>query len=227
MDVRWMRAKLALVFVGGSLTYTGFQEHSLAEQTPDEPLRIELDELEAGQRPQTSYIEVGPHYKYYDTYVYTYETRENAPQPETPGPNTRIQMMCHPAYSRHNPFVIQMRAVVATYPDLEEAPEEAFPELANPDLVICTKRFKTAAQLPDGLGQDGEPIHGIAKNGNEGLDLEDRRLLKEYFPDLDFQKLVVLEEGRSPMKASQTLGMMGFGAFLSLLGLGSMFARRR
>ncbi|MFH1268414.1 MAG: hypothetical protein ABIK89_22055 [Planctomycetota bacterium] len=63
-------------------------------------------------------------------------------------------------------------------------------------------------------------------NRIQSLDGEEERLVKESFPTIDLDKVLLVVEGRKPASLAKSLGMSLGGVFLALLGLGLLLAGR-
>jgi hypothetical protein len=86
------------------------------------------------------------------------------------------------------------------------------------------KDIRIVAKLPKARNQadvvrmaEGDTLTGLVVNEISRLDGETRKLLKESYPEVDFERCWILEEGRTPASTLGALALMGAG--LGLLGL--------
>ena len=214
------RIKLVLLFGGGVLSFLGFQEYQLSRGTSVEPEKVELAELESSGIPENPHLELGPHWAIYAASVYEY--RQGRFETGEPDDSAKVTHTYYPVISDEHPFIQAIAALEERYGNLAEAPEAEFPELEGGIAVLVkTQAFKTIGAIPDGFDR-ADGVRGMVINRIDGLDAEERKLVAESFPNLDFDKLAILEQDRSPAAAGTSLSMMGGGVLLSLLGLGWM-----
>lgn len=64
-----------------------------------------------------------------------------------------------------------------------------------------------------------DTIAGLVINDIESVKGEERKLLQESYPGVNFDNVWILEHGRQPAGAGKTLGLMGGGTALVLAGL--------
>lgn len=66
------------------------------------------------------------------------------------------------------------------------------------------------------------PIEGVVINVVSALGDEEKRLLSESYPTLNFDKCWIVEAGKRPASQGQVFGMLGGGAGLAVLGVGML-----
>ena len=91
------------------------------------------------------------------------------------------------------------------------------PTVQNVNVLIKSNRARDEAalyKLADG------PIEGVVINLVAGLGADEKRLLSESYPTLNFDKCWILEAGKTPASHGQVVGMLGGGAGLAVIGLG-------
>jgi hypothetical protein len=71
------------------------------------------------------------------------------------------------------------------------------------------------------LHQDS--VKGLVINRIDSLDSEEEKLIKENFPSLDIDKVLILEQDRTPASLFKSMGMMAGGMLLALVGVGLFF----
>jgi len=106
----------------------------------------------------------------------------------------------------------------ADFDELDEDVEDS--SLDNFRVIVKTSRFDTMRDIPEESLAQEDRVSGLVVNQISSLGRQERDLLRESFPELDFDKLIILAEGREPSSPSQSFGMMSGGGVLLLFGLG-------
>jgi hypothetical protein len=220
-----LQIKLAVLLLGGALAFYGYQEHGLATKATQEPIAVDLAELETGARPPSLHVEIGPHWKLWDGLIYSYTTRDE--EPSEPGPATELDFVYYPLVSEQHPFMVKWQGLLATYGSFDAVPGEEREPLPQVAMLVRSERFARLGDVPTETWEHGDRLHGLLVNDVRSLGPDARQLLRQSFATLDFDRVLILEEGRRPSSPAATLGMMGGGGILSLLGLASFFVRRR
>ena len=84
-------------------------------------------------------------------------------------------------------------------------------------VLIKSNKARNEDQLY-ALGQ--APIEGVVVNKIAALGSDERRLLKESYPDIDFDTCWIVEAGKAPASTGKLMGMIGGGAGLSIVAAG-------
>ncbi len=203
------RIKIAMVVGGAVLAFFGFQEFRVSSGTSSEPLAVNLAQLEAGDVPSNPHLAIGSHYALYGGCIYEFEQSKYGSG--QPSPSSKVTMCYYPIVSQEHPLI---QAIA------DESEDFDFKNLA---VVVKTKRYKTFGALPDDLIAQESSVQGLLINRIDSLDAEEKKLLRESFPSVDVDKVMILQEGRKPSSIFLSLGMMLGGMVLSLLGIGSFF----
>jgi hypothetical protein len=94
--------------------------------------------------------------------------------------------------------------------------------LADPSVRVIKVLIKSNKARDENdlyaLGQ--APIEGVVVNRIASLGSDERRLLKESYPDVDFDTCWIIEAGKSPASTGQLFGMIGGGTGLSIVAAG-------
>ena len=90
-----------------------------------------------------------------------------------------------------------------------------------PKLVVKSKHVPSEDQL-DRL-VDRTQLEGLIVNRTEGLGSDEKDLLLQDYPGIDFSTCIILEEGRQPSGGGMIFLMGGGGLALALGGLGLLF----
>ena len=69
----FVRLNLALIGLGALLGWVGYDEVKVSEEASPQAQQVELAALEAGQIPDNTHLEIGPHWRMYQELVFRYE----------------------------------------------------------------------------------------------------------------------------------------------------------
>src|SRR6185436_5844489 len=72
------RLKIALVVLGGMLSFFGIQEWRVSRGTTPEPIAVTLADVEAGKAPANCHWNIGEHVAIYNAGVYSYKQSKYA-----------------------------------------------------------------------------------------------------------------------------------------------------
>lgn len=113
------------------------------------------------------------------------------------------------------------------YGSMDQVPDNVpFPDLNSFSVIVKAKHFKTVGSIPDGLkGEDS--LEGLVINQVESLDKEEKNLIRSSFPGADLEHVVIIQAGRKPTPLIKSLGMVGGGVLLAVLGIVLFFAGGR
>ena len=220
------RVKLAAIVLGGVLAFMGFEEFRVSRGASTEPESMDLKGVESGQDVANPHVRIGRHSAVYGGAVYEYEGIESSNGGE-PFPGSKVNYAFYPIISSKHPFNVHWDALAEKYGSYDDVPEtEDFPELTTFSVIVKTKRFKTVESIPEGIVDENE-LTGLVINRIDGLDNEDKSLLRQSFPAVDFDELLILEDGRKPSSAWMWMSMLGGGLLVALTGVVLLFAGRR
>lgn len=203
-----LRLKLAAVVGGMVLAFFGIQEFRVSHGASNEAAVIDLAAVEGGTAPNNHHVEIGPHFAVYGGSVYQYS--QSKYDHSAPGSSTKVDYCFYPIISSEHPFI---QAVMN---------EEEDPQFGNISVIVKTRRFKTIGQIPEEIAEESS-VKGLVINRIESLDDEERKLLHENFPQVDFEKVLIVEDGRRPASLFKSAGMIGGGALISLIGVALFF----
>lgn len=218
--------KLVLIFLGGVLTWVGYQEFRVSEGASADPQLVELAELEGGRIPDNTHLEIAPHWRMYQEAVFRYE-QEIWENEEDVTEDTKILYTLYPVFSTSHPEMRQLANLQRLYGELGQVPENLLPAPDDFAMLVMTHRFKSFGSLPEPAWSEGGPVRGLVINRIRDLEDDEAELIRQSFPDAALENLLVLEEGREPASGRKAFAMMGGGAGLGLLGIGWLFVRRR
>lgn len=211
------RIKVLLLIGGGFLAFFGYQEFKLGNDASQTPVAVDLAKLEAGEPLPNVHVQVGEHICIYTASVYRYNTSSSD---EEATASSKVQFAYFPIISQAHPWFAEARAATARYGgDVDAVPEKEWPEIKQFAVLVKTSsRFPTVGSIPDEWGE-GEAVSGLVINRVKKLSGEERDMIQQSFPQLDLEKVLILEEGRRPKSAVASLGMAGGGVLLAMAGL--------
>jgi hypothetical protein len=201
---------------GFGLAGWGWNEKKLGEKATPDPVAADLTKLEAGEPLTSIHVTVGQHYAFYgDRAVFSYTEKKNSK--EIVGPETRVNYVFYPIVSRGNPDLKELPELEAKHGGLTKIPEEELPTPTHFTVLVKTYRFKKEGDIPKDTIRQEPSVQGLVINEVSHLDSNEKNLILQDFPTIDFNKVLILEEGRKPTSvASATTAM--FAGFV-ILGL--------
>jgi hypothetical protein len=216
-----MRSRLLIgvIVLGGVLLYFGFQEFRVSADSSAEPVAVSLADLEKGNPPPNNHIRIGPHVRLYGGSVCEYEQSKYSTA--KPGPDTKVNHVYYPALSDEHPFLAKLASVGKLYGGIDRIPDDKVPPIEGLAVLVKTKRFKTIGAIPE-QADASDSLKGLIINRIESLKADEKRLLSEGFPNVDFSKVLILEEDREPSSSAKFMGFLGGGAILALAGLAGL-----
>ena len=201
------------MLVGGCvLLFLGVQEVRLASGAKAKARDITCAELGEKGPGDNAHVRMGEFLLCEFSFVY--ESKE--------GQSDRYERVWVPAVPLEGEYHRQLRQHV------EEKGAAAAADLPMPrDLRVVVKsgRVHNDAEL-EALAM-GDTLEGMVVNRISGLGGEERKILQDSYPGVDFSKVYILEHGRTPAGFGKTAGLLGGGAALVLVPVGLFVLRRR
>ena len=215
--------------IGLALVVMGIVDYADSRTASVAPAYVELADLEKDPSVTNNHVCIGPHEACYYAGVYDY-TKKKYSLPKAEGSIT-VDAYYYPIVSTSNPAMQKIRELEKTYGSVRNIPESETRELpAQFAVVVKTKRFKKVREIPSASYVTEKQVQGLFVTWSGGLGSEERNLLKESFPNMNFKNVLVLEEGKAPSSAASCIARVGVGAAVLLLCLGIagfMLLRRR
>jgi hypothetical protein len=206
---------LACCGCGG--VFYGWSEYKLGAKSTPEPVEVNLAKLEQGEKVDNNHLKIGEHYACYWSMVYSYKQGRFAPNPDA---NTTIQYAFYPIVSPSNPDVQLLEPLLKKHGDLSKVPDtEEVPLPKHFVVLVKTTRYKTVGAIPKQEIQKVPSIQGLVINEVSSLSSEEKKLIQEEFPDIDFNRVLILEDGRKPSSTGQAIAFMVIGGGILALGL--------
>ena len=206
-------ARLCLVFivVGAVLGYSGYQEWELSGVAQPQPQALTVAELIEQGPGENAHIQLGDFLLWDFEFVYVGEAEDK--------PWDSIWVPVVPLGGEaHRDLLAQVRE------DGSIAGEIPIPDDIR--ILLKSSSVKNLAQLEEFGARD--VVSGMVINEIEKLPKTEARLLSESYPDIDFRRCWIFEEGRTPAGGQTIAGMLGGGLACAGLGVGGLlWARRR
>lgn len=219
------RIAVLLIVGGGFLSFVGGQEFLVGRGASSKPVAVDLARLEAGEAAPNNHLRVGEHIALYPACVYSYQTTKHAAG--DPSPSAKVNYCFYPIISREHEFIRDLSELNAKYHGMGNVPDNIpAPEIRQFAILVKTRQFKTIGAIPGDI-DTADSVEGLVVNQIDSLDGEEEKLIKESFPNLDVDRVLILEEGRRPASLVKSLGMMAGGVALVLGGLGLLFGLGR
>jgi len=194
----------------------GNEEGKLAAKATADPVAADLAKLEAGEQPTSIHLTLGEHYAYYgDRVVISY--MENKNSNTVVGPETNVSYAFYPIVSKGNPDLKDLDALKAKHGNLPNIPEEEVPLPTHFAVLVKTTRFKKIRDCPSDAIKQEPSIQGLVINEVSSLGADEKNLILQDFPTIDFKKVLILEQGRKPMSSGSASA--AFVAGCVILGL--------
>lgn len=206
-----LRFGLIIAALGGFLGYQGYKEFTLLQKANEEPSEVALVDIEADGELENYHVKIGTHWGVVDELIYQYPENNES----------KVDVAYYPIISEEHPYNQAIDVFLAKF---ENTPAEQIPDDAYFKVLVKTKAFKSTSDFPDHWIQ-GTEIQGLMINAVEPLGSEERNLLRQAFPAVNFDEILILEQDREPSSPLVAFGMLGGGVVVVLLGLGLIFGK--
>ena len=142
-----------------------------------------------------------------------------------PGDNAHVELtdfrLCIDAYVYRRKLTgwkgVWVPAVAKTAADAWEQETEAGGAPKVPRVIVKLPKAKNGRDVARAAEQ--ATIRGVIVNRVESLGGEEKRLLSEKYPGIDFDRCWILQSGRRPAGSGGVLILLGFAAVAGLVGL--------
>jgi hypothetical protein len=198
------RIVIAMIVLGGVLTYWGYQEMSLASKTDPTPQEITCQELSDSGPGDNAHVVMSDFLLC--TMAYVYEGVGDS--------DTAYKTVWVPAVPLGGAYHQMLLSMLDDEGNLQG--NMPLPR----DLAVLVKTSKvTSGEALDRLA-DRDTLSGLVINEIASLGSQEKKILIDSYPGVDFDKVWILEHGRKPAGAGKMYGLMGGGLALMLVGLG-------
>ncbi len=216
------RIVIAMIIGGGILAFMGGRDLALSSQCSSDPVLHDLSDLEQGGEIDNPHIKFGEHVAAYGGMIYEYEQKEG--QGNAVHNGTKLTKAYYGIVSLDHPFIQEYNKLAERENNGEEIADSEFPDFKNFTVLVKTKRYKTLGQMPEDMLALEDGISGVVINQIESLDTEEKYLIRNSFPEVDIDKILILEEGRTP-NTLINIAMLGGGIVLIIAGAGILIFR--
>ncbi len=213
-----IRIKLAMLIGGCVLAYFGFQEWRLASAAKATPQTITCAELETKGPGDNAHVSLTKVFVCQQSFVF--EAKKNN--------ESHWNKIWVPAVPLDGEYMKTVKSMLEQDPKLENLPPPQ-----NIRVLVKSAKIANHGEL-EGLAlqglQTGGAIDGLVINKIESLGSEEKKILEQSYPGIDFTKCYIIDHDRKPAEAGKLAGMIGGGGLLALIGglwmLGGMRGQR-
>jgi hypothetical protein len=200
-----LRILVGTAVLGAVLFFMGFQDWRLATKAQGNPQIITAAQLEANGPGNNAHIILSDFQMCEWSFVYETEGRNKE----------KWKWVWLPVVPLDSPYVQQLQAMA-------QAGQQNAPP--PPDHVrIIVKSNKAASEAGVHNMAMANTLQGMVINEIESLGGEERRLLSESYPGIDFSNCWIVQADRKPAGSAQVMALMGAGGTL-VLAAASFFA---
>ena len=217
------RFKIIPIGIGIFLGFLGYEEYSVSHQATIPATKVELSEIEASTELSNNFIQIGKHWSIYPATIYEYQMEKY--ETGDPDENTTVNYAYYPVVSEKHPYLIKIDALFERYGDEASIPENEWPEFRQFSVLVKTKRYKKIGSIPEDW-EESESLEGLVINRIKSLNSEEEALLRQSFPQINLNEVLILEEGRLPSSKGKSIGLMSGGGLLILVGLMLLLQRK-
>ena len=209
-----------ITIVGGCLIWFGVQEYRVGRESSSEPVPVELADLEADEARPDNHIRIGLNHHMFAGVVIEYESKDGRMRP-----SSKVNWIYTPLISDTHPYMQKIHALEKKYGSLEKVPKNAdWPALGKFVVLVKSEAYKTVKDIPR-KRTPYKSVTGLVVNLIDPLDDKAKRLIRKGIPNIDFDKVLVVEHGRKPTSVAGSIGIITAGALLVLLSVGLMLRR--
>lgn len=148
-----------------------------------------------------------------------------------PGDNAHITLT---DYDFTNQFVYQSKSGGATWqkvyvPAIPQSGNlvELMKSHASPDIKVIVKSAKVHSEADLNALAKAGTFQGMVVNEIDSLGSDERKLLTESYPNIDFAKVWIVEHARHPSGSGKVFAFMGGGTTLAVAGVGLFLIGRK
>ncbi len=185
-----------LILLGAIITFLAYQQMLISQKARADATEMRLEDVETGKQVDNLHIKIGEHFAMYPTAIISYERTGRAHQKYLEE-HTRLEDVHYPILSNSHPFIQKLIYLSDKYGDLDKVPDGLIGRPENFSVLVKTKRIKRARDMPDCVLIENN-LRGVIVNPIKGPSRKTKRLFKERYPKVDFDKVLLLEEGRKP-----------------------------
>lgn len=217
------RIKLILIGLGAFLGFLGYEEYVVSQKATMPAAVVELGELETSNELSNNFIKIGPHWAICPAVIYEYQMGKY--ETGDPDESTKVNYAYYPIISDNHPYLLKIAALYERYENEADVPEGEWPKFGQFTVLVKTKRYKTIGSIPSDW-VESESLEGLVINRIESLNSEEEELLRQSFPQINLEDVLILEDGRLPSSKGKSVGLMSGGGVLVFVGLFLLLRRK-
>lgn len=204
---------------GGFLAWDGIGEIRVAGNASTEAVSTNLSDIESDSDWKENFLLIGEHVAINSELIYSYQIDDEV-DGETPD-EMNINYCYYPIISWDHEHFSQRDKLIELYGDFDSIPDDEYPSVDSFRVLVKTEKFKTVGDINFNWAVQ-ESIQGLIINKLDSLDSDEEELIQSSFPNLDMKKVLILEEGRSPISPLKGYGFITLGSLLILGSIGAL-----
>jgi hypothetical protein len=210
-------SRALLCLIGLALITVGYKEWKVSLGSDVTPADVDLARLEAGDALPQQHVRIGKHVRLYPATIYVIEQRDKR-EDDPP-----IKHSFFPIISVKNSLFDRLAEFDEAGKDNDR--QAAKPQLRDFKVLVKTGLYQRVSAIPREITTE-EGISGLIINRIDSLRSDEAALIREQFPFIDTDQLLILEAGRQPKSLVHSLGMVAIGLMLFLPALVTLVRRR-
>lgn len=209
-----IRIKLLMIVGGVVLLVFGVQEYRLASEASQTPQSITCADLASNGPGTNAHVSVTKAFLCQQAIVF--ESKKNDQSNWT-----KIWVPAVPVDSAYVKMIV-------TLGEANGGQLDTVPPPGDIRVLIKTSSVKNKTELEGfSLSALTWPVTGLVTNKIESLGSEEKKILEENYPGIDFAKCYIVDHERKPADAMKLGAMIGGGALIALIGGGWSVAGMR
>lgn len=212
-----LKIKISVILLGVVLIGWAFQERKVA--SPETGKRdIDLASIERGDKIDNISLAIGGHTALYGLMFYNPAHGEDM---NKLGPATHVAYVYYPILSPSHPYQETLKKLAGRFVSQDKISMNDYPPLNALGVLVKTDRYKKFGEIPDGWRSE-KSVQGMIINGIETE--YNKNTIKKHFPNVNLEKLIIIEENRKPTPLYIVFGAAALGVLLILAGAVWLFA---
>jgi hypothetical protein len=222
------RLIIVLIVVGGILLYFGYEEYNVGANATVDPARVDLARLEQGKELESTHVEFGDHLKLYGGVIMWGDFEKGR---EVPRDTANVDYCYYPIISSEHPYASRLKQLREQYGSLGDIPDEQWPRIDRFKVLVKSTEYRTAGVIKVLAGkyiEEESQIAGLVVNSITSLKSQEKARIREKFPNVDLERVIILQKNRKPTSTSVSIGMMAGGvALIAFPIIGLVLLHRR
>ena len=212
-----MRFILFVIFGGGFLTFSGYQEYVVSSNTKSTPSKIKVEDLEKGKKLDNNFVELEEHIALIGGCVYSARLNKGEHSVKD---SSKLEYIYYPVISYENPFLDKQDKLVEKFGSYDAIPPNQLPKFSDVKVMIKSTKYATVGSIPMEVDHK-DNFKGLVINSIDSIKNEEAALLRQSFPGLNVSKVIIIEQDRKPSSMMLSLLMMA-GGVLVIVGRWSL-----